>query len=188
MTDSVNQNHHFNMSGDEDSKYLESFLAGDDEAFSFIYNKYIDDLFAFGMGFGFEHDAVKDSIQDVFFKLYFEKKKLKKVVRLKYYLFTSLRNKLLDLYRSSVETTAITDEMPFYIRTTILDHLIGEEDRISVEEQINSLLEKVTDRQRTAIYLRFMKEMEYEEIGEILDMTPPAVRKLVSRAIKRMRE
>lgn len=187
-TNPTNSNNQFNSTGDEDTVYLNAFLAGDDDAFTYIYNKYADDLFAFGMGFGFDRETLKDVIQDVFYKLYFDKKKLKKVVRLKYYLFAAFKNKLFDLYRSSVETTTITEEMPFSVKSTILDHIIGEEEQTAIQEYIDSLLNKVTDRQRTAIYLRFIEEMEYEEVAKLLDMTPPAVRKLVHRAIKRMRE
>lgn len=178
-----------NLSEKEDLTYIESFLSGNDDAFSALYIKYVDELFAYGIGLGFDRDTLKDAIQDVFYKLYFEKKTLKKVVRLKFYLLKSLKNRLFDLYRSTVETTSISlHEASFPVKSTILDHIVGEEERKDIQNHIDQLLSKVTDRQREAIYLRFMQELEYEEIGELLEMTPPAVRKLVSRAIKRMRE
>ncbi|GAB6120048.1 RNA polymerase sigma factor [Dysgonomonas termitidis] len=188
----VNTNKYENnskLSDEEDIKYIKSFLSGDDKAFSFMYTKYVDELLAYGISLGFDRETLKDIIQDVFYKLYFDKKILKNVIRLKFYLFKIFKNKLFDLHRSSVKTTAISYfEMSFSIKSTILDFLIGEEERKDIENHIDRLLNKITDRQRDAIYLRFIQEMEYEEIGELLDMTAPAVRKLVSRAIKRMRE
>ena len=50
------------------------------------------------------------------------------------------------------------------------------------------MLEILTDKQKEAVYLRFIQELEYEEVANLLDMTAPAVRKLISRAIKRMRD
>lgn len=189
MTNSNQKRSESELSTEEDIEYIKSFLGGNDDAFSILYTKYVDELFAYGIGLGFDREALKDAIQDIFYKLYFEKKTLKKVARLKFYLFRSLKNRLFDLHRSTVEQTSISHyETSFPVKSTILDHIIGEEERKDVQNHINELLDKITDRQREAIYLRFMQELEYEEVGELMGMTPPAVRKLVSRAIKRMRE
>lgn len=65
--------------------------------------------------------------------------------------------------------------------------MIAEEERTAIERQIQQYLNLLTGRQREAVYLRFIEEMEYEEIAEVLDMTAPAVRKLICRAIARIR-
>ena len=174
---------------DGDIFLLRAFLAGNDNAYTSIYNKYADALFAYGMGLGFEQETLKDAIQDVFYAFYIRKKQLAGINNLKYYLFRMLKNRLLDIYKSAVNTKEInSSEMNFTIKTTILDDLIEEEDRIFLQTKINNLLDILTSRQKEAVYLRFIQELEYEEIGTLLDMTPQAARKLISRAIKRMRE
>lgn len=100
-----------------------------------------------------------------------------------------LKNKVLDIYKNKVVIDDInTDELTFTIKTNILDHLIVEEDRRLLESRVENLLKTLTDRQREAVYLRFIQEMEYEEVGELLEMTPQAARKLIFRALKRIRE
>lgn len=179
----------FTTNINEDQALLRIFLAGDSNGFSAIYRKYVNELFAYGMGLGFDKEIVKDAIQDVFYKFYESKKHLKNVNNLKYYLFRMLKNHLLDIYRSKIYVSDIhTSELSFSIKTTVLDEMITEEERLALQTRIDHLLLTLTDRQREAIYLRFIQEMEYEEIGEFLNMTPQASRKLVSRAIKRMRE
>ena len=174
---------------DEDTLLLRAFLAGNDHAYTSIYNKYADALYGYGMGLGFEQETLKDAIQDVFYVLYTQKKQLSGVKNLKYYLFKMLKNRLLDIYKSAVNTKEInSSEMNFTLKTTILDELIEEEDFIILQNKINKLLETLTSRQKEAVYLRFIQELEYEEIGTLLDMTPQAARKLIFRAIKRMRE
>ena len=64
---------------EEDPILLFSFLKGDNNAFSSIYNKYVDELFAYGIGLGFERETLKDAIQDTFFKFYTNKKQLEGV-------------------------------------------------------------------------------------------------------------
>lgn len=174
---------------EQDHVLLEAFIAGNSYAYSLIYKKYINELFAYGVALNFEREAVKDAIQEVFYKLHLHKQRLKNVCNLKHYLLRILKNHLLNHYRSQVETNEInSNEITFSIHTTVLDELIDKEEQIQLRNRINKLLQVLTNRQREAIYLRFIQEMEYEEIGILLEMTPQASRKLVSRAIKRMRE
>ena len=164
---------------EEDPILLFSFLKGDNNAFSSIYNKYVDELFAYGIGLGFERETLKDAIQDTFFKFYTNKKQLEGVTHLKYYLFRMLKNRLFDIYKSSNKENIVdVTNLPFLIEPSVLDELVA----------IKNLLEILTDRQKEAVYLRFIQELEYEEVANLLDMTAPAVRKLISRAIKRMRD
>ncbi|MDR0393714.1 MAG: sigma-70 family RNA polymerase sigma factor [Tannerella sp.] len=178
-----------NRSDEEDIIRLHSFLNGDDGAFSFIYNKYVDELFAYGTGLGFEREVLKDAIQDIFVKFYMSKTQLKGVVHLKYYLFRMLKNRLLDTYKFDVRRNSLemSSELPFLIEPSVLDELIAGEEKADLELRVGELLQVLTDRQKEAVYLHFIQELAYEEVANLLDMTAPAVRKLISRAIKRMR-
>lgn len=173
----------------EEQTLIKTFIAGSSYAFSQIYEKYLNVLFAYGMALGFDRETVKDAVQEVFYKLHENKKHLGKLDGLKYYLLRMLKNHLLDVYRSEIETNDIDFyELTFSIKTTVLDELITKEEQEQLQTKIDSLLNLLTNRQREAVYLRFIQEMEYEEIGKLLDLTPHASRKLVSRAVKRMRE
>jgi RNA polymerase sigma factor (sigma-70 family) len=173
----------------EEKKLLHLFLSGDEKAYTKIYNHYVDMLFAYGVGLGFEREMIKDAIQDVFYKLYFNRKSLRQIDNLKYYLFRMLKNRLLDITKTMMGTNDIDNyEQSFSIKVTILDELILHEDKLILQNKIEKLLACLTNRQREAIYLRFMQEMEYEEIADLLKMTPSATRKLIFRAMERMRE
>ncbi|HZH73999.1 MAG TPA: sigma-70 family RNA polymerase sigma factor [Mariniphaga sp.] len=167
------------------------FIEGDKEAFSFFYEFYINDLYAYGISLGGEKEVVKDAIQDIFLKVYFEEKKYSSVDHFKYFLLKSLKNRLYNFYKSKAvsSTTDISEEvLNFSITTTVLDKIIEEEDRVIIKQQVDDLLLKLTSRQKEAIYLRYIQELEYEEIAEIMDITPHAARKLISRSMKRLRE
>jgi RNA polymerase sigma factor (sigma-70 family) len=172
-----------------DEQILQDFLEGSEFAFTSIYNNYADKLLSYGIGLGFSKELLEDAIQDVFVKLHFNRKQLKEVANLRFYLFRSLKNRLLDIQKAAMETSQIDHyELKFSIKTTILDELIAEEDKMDIQNKVNLMLECLTSRQREAIYLRFIHEMDYEEIGKLLDMTPQSVRKLVSRGIGRIRD
>lgn len=140
---------------------------------------------------GAEKEVVKDTVQDIFLKLYFDEKNFSSIDHLKYFLLRSLKNRLYNIYKSKAvsTTTSISEEvLGFSITTTVLDRIIDEEDRTMIKQQIDDLLSKLTARQKEAIYLRFMQELEYEEIAEIMEMTTHAARKLISRSLKRLRD
>ena len=100
----------------------------------------------------------------------------------------ALKNRLLNIHQAEKELSSIDDDdVEFYTEVTILDNLIGEEDRIAIQHQIQSYLDLLTGRQREAIYLRYMEELDYEEIAELMNMSVPSVRNLVFKAIKQLR-
>ena len=66
---------------------------------------------------------------------------------------------------------------------TGLDLLINKEERTKLMNRIEKMLQCLTARQREAIYLRYMQELSYEEIAEMLHITEKGSRKLVSRAM-----
>ena len=95
-----------------------------------------------------------------------------------------LKNRLFDIYKSSNKENIVdVTNLPFLIEPSVLDELVANEDKAAIETEIKNLLEILTDRQKEAVYLRFIQELEYEEVANLLDMTAPAVRKLISRAI-----
>jgi RNA polymerase sigma factor (sigma-70 family) len=175
----------------EQEKLFCKFKDDDDEAFAFFYQFFINDLYAYGRGFGAESELVKDVIQDVFLKVYFNEKKYDSLAHFKYFLLKSVKNKLYDLYKSKLfsATTSISDEgLNFTVATTVLDDIINSEDKRIIQQKIDALLSKLTARQKEVVYLRFIQELDYPQIAEILNMNIVSVRKLVSRSLKRLKD
>ena len=167
---------------------VQRFLDGDDEAFSVIYTTYVDELLSYGIGLGGDRETLKDIIHDIFTRLYYNKGYLKETRNLKAYLFRSLKNQLINFFKSQKFTLDIEREnSEFSVTVTVLDQIINDEDRRVVQNEIEKYLSCLTGRQREAVYLRFIQELNYDEMAEIFDMTPHSVRKLISRAILRIR-
>lgn len=177
------------MTNIDDSDIINRFLDGDKEAYSLIYKKYVKELFSYGTGLGYDMETLKDVVQDLFYKILCKPKSLKDVSNLKYFLLRSLKNGLLNTSRSSVKTDSLDSYTHIFAnKVTILDQLIEIEDKIQIEKYIESLLNKLTSRQKEAIYLRYIQSLDYEEIAELLDMEIPSVRNLVARGINKIRE
>jgi len=173
----------------ENTMFME-FLKGSSDAFSYFYTVFINDLYAYGISLGGDKDVVRDAVQDVFVNIHAGAKNFSSIEHLKFFLLKSLKNKLYNIYASKRVSTAApitADVLNFSIKTTVLDTIINEEDRMIIQKKIDTLLSKLTARQKEAIYLRFIQELEYDEVAEILGMTQHGARKLISRSLKRLR-
>jgi RNA polymerase sigma factor (sigma-70 family) len=114
---------------------------------------------------------------------------LKQVEDLKFYLFRALKNRLLNIQKSTAKyVTTDISEFKLSVKTDSLNLFIEEEEQIMIKEKINKLLEVLSNKQREIIYLRFFHEMTYEEIGELTEMTPASVKNVVYKAIKKIRK
>lgn len=167
---------------------LFKFNKRDDHAFSVIYQMFINDLYAYGLSLGCGKEQVKDIIQDVFFRIYFERNEFSTINQLKFYLFRSVKNGIYNLFKAkSSHTESFTDEdLNFSLTVNILDEIIEKEDQKIISQKINQILSKLSNREREAIYLRYLQGMEYSEISEIMNISQHSTRKLVSKAILRL--
>ena len=168
-----------NSETEEDSK----------DVFSSIYSLCVNDLLAYGQSLGFDMNLCEDAIHNVFCTLYFKRKELTEVRSLLPYLFRAFRNDMLNMWRKLSKLSEIDiNRLSFTTEVTILDTIIDEEEKSDIKEIIEDLLNTLTNRQREAIYLRYMQGLSYEEIADLLEISPGSVRKLVYRAIMCLRE
>ncbi|SBW03062.1 sigma-70 family RNA polymerase sigma factor [uncultured Dysgonomonas sp.] len=172
-----------------DISSLKKFIDGTDPDSGLLYQSYVNSLYRYGISLGFAEDICMDAIHDVFCKLYnLSKENIIKIENVKYYLFKSLKHRLFDIYKKNkfIENVSITS-IPFDIEVSVVDPIIDEEDKKIITEKVESLMSCLTDRQKEGIYLRYIQEMNYDEIALLLNMTPKSARMLVFRAMERLR-
>ncbi len=158
-----------------------------------LYDAYVNDLFTYGLYLGFDKESVKDAIHDVFLKLATNKNFLNNAVNIKFYLFRSLKNRLIDIHKNSKEhvtlkTTEASLEIPFNMIINVEELLIEREEKLQIKNEIEQMLDTLTPRQREIIYLRYIHEYDYKQISGLLQISVHGCRKLVSKAIMSLRE
>lgn len=177
------------MKYSEENKIIIQFIRGDRDSFSWIYNKYVRELFSYGSGLGYNQEILKDAIQEIFLKILSRPELLKDVHNVKYFLFRSLKNSLLNTSRSLSRKENIDDHPYVFVnRITVHDELVEEEDRKLIQDKIESYFNQLSIRQREAIYLRYIQGLNYEEIANLMNMQIPSVRNLIARGISKIRD
>ncbi|WP_414703285.1 RNA polymerase sigma factor, partial [Proteiniphilum sp. UBA5510] len=125
------------------NKYWKEFLANKNgyDAFSFIYNFYVNDLLSYGLSLGFDEETCRDAVHDVFCKILIDKSKFLKVRNLTSYLFRSLRNKLFNIQKRNCKISdSFFENIPFSTEITTLESLISREDTEKLKQTVENLL------------------------------------------------
>lgn len=153
--------------------------------FSGIYQSNFQSLFNYGMNVSQDKDLVKDCIQELFAELWKDRKTILKVESVTPYLFKCLRRKIkreLGKIKNSPYETSFQCELSHEFK------LISQQIDMERKYLLNRAYEKLTERQREAIFLRFYNKFTYEEVAVILKISVKATYKLVARALSIMKK
>ena len=160
-----------------------------DMQFIALYKFYYQDLYAYGVSLGFNTEDVKDAIQEVYLKLYFNERLCIDEKKIKFYLLRSVRNQLIDWERTKKDTSSIEEEeRSFKLSVSVEESFISDEEDLLLKKRVNRILDLLTDHQQEIVYLHFIEEMPYEEIAVMLDMKIQTVRGQVFKAIEKLRK
>lgn len=167
----------------------EQLKKGDNSALSYIYFKYSDSMFHYGIRFHNSPDFIKDCIQDVFLKLIKSGEKLGSTENIQFYLFKALKNKIYKEWkkRSKLEQFDVK-KLNFTSSFSLEEELLEKEDATIREKALLEALKNLSPRQREIIYLRFENNLNYNQICEIMDLGYDSARKLLYRAITSLKK
>jgi RNA polymerase sigma factor (sigma-70 family) len=173
-----------------DAAKWQLFLNSDKNALSEIFLSHYDDLFNYGMKLAANADVVEDAIQDLFLKLWKNRQRLNAIQIIKPYLFKSLRHHIQDSMALRKPLQSITEDIYslFEISYSHEDFLIIEQVSEENRQKVIHALNQLAPRQREAIYLRYFEELDFEAIGQIMDMNVQSVRNSIHRGILVMRD
>lgn len=194
----LNQNMKSSLSGEPDAPFCaeetdmwQAFKQGDRKAFSSMLELYYPLLLNYGVRFQKDREFVKDCLHDLILELWNRRENLDDVRLIKVYLLKSLRRKLLresQRLKWFREANEVSDDYAFEVQFAIETYMISNEIRHEDLMKLRANLDKLTKRQREAIYLRFHQEMEYEDIAGIMSINYHSAVNLVYEALKFLRK
>ncbi len=166
----------------------DAFVAGDDRAYSSLYELYAKDLYAFGISLHAKTELIEDSIHDVFVEIYAHRHNLEKVDNLKYYFLAAFRNRLFFLLKKESNTFEITDKDTSGLKEKDFQEIwIETETTVEKELLVQRLLSELNQNQREVIYHRFVEGLSLEEISKLMNINYQSTKNLIYRAIKKLR-
>lgn len=170
----------------DEGRLWDEFQSGSEGAYALIYIRFAGMMYGYGMKLVRDEELIKDCIQDLFVELFNAKHRLGKVRMIKSYLFKSFRRKLLSeckkrrIQRNDFNSNKILKKhiTPSFERSLIEKQVFDDQ-----RKKVLLAMEKLTERQREAIHLKFYVLLSYNEISEVMGLTVKGSYKLVARAI-----
>lgn len=157
----------------------------DREAFRFLYEQYFAKMVLFAESYLYDEEEAKDLVQDLFFYIWDHAKTLQVMTSLKAYLYTSLRNRCLNVLRDRKIRDEHNDKLfEAQLFSGTEDVVIDEE----VQRRLQEALDSLPDRCKEIILLKVVEGKKNREIAEQLDIAETTVKTQVQRAYRMLRE
>jgi RNA polymerase sigma-70 factor (family 1) len=175
-----------------DPRRLAARLAADDEsALDQLYHTYATPLYRFVYRHVESAEEARDAVQDVFLKLWRQRRQLRPDTDLRAYLYAMARNRAMDHLRRrrledrvrSAQTAAPAEDAAPSIGPGAEEQLAADE----LADGIRHALEALPYRQREVLLLRWQRQLTNEEIAAELGISVKTVEMHVTRAIKTLR-
>jgi RNA polymerase sigma-70 factor (ECF subfamily) len=139
-------------------------------------------------------DDAREIVADVFAAIWQRRQEWHVTTTVEAYLFSAVRHRGRRMYRDVTHRQALLSAhlRPDWETTSLEGHQTGDPEKLTDETDRRLTLERIVQtlpaRARFAIYLRWYRELEYREIGEILGISAEAARKLTTRTLDTIRE
>lgn len=165
--------------------------SGDKEAFGQIYDLYVDKIYRFIYFKVSTKEEAEDLTSETFLKIWNyvnQKEEEREVINPRALLYKIAHGLIVNFYRSSVRKSTINiDEQIRQLADERQD--LAEEIAVGHEvKQIEEALRHLKNDYRDVVMLRYVEEFAINEIAKILNKTPGAVRTLLHRALKALKE
>jgi RNA polymerase sigma-70 factor (ECF subfamily) len=163
---------------------IERCLNGDQAAWETIVRLYWRRVFNIAYKFVGRHDMAEDLTQDVFLKLYKSLDTFDRRANFQTWLISVSRNLCIDHYRSvrkereTISRDVDASDLHPVSRETAADTRLEQRDRVVLLRQA---LDKLAPTLRTAVMLRDIQELTYQEIADKLHLPEGTVKSRINR-------
>lgn len=174
---------------ESDESLWNKFSLGDLKALEVVYDRYFYVLMRYGLSLCGSEELTEDCIQDMF-TAFIARPEIPDVTYVRSYLMKTLYNGLLGKLKGDRTVDSLDEEtFDMLVSDDELDALFPFDDAsIEVARRLRVAYRSLKSNQQHAIYLRFIKEMSWKEMGEVLNISEHSCMNLVLRAVNKMRE
>lgn len=130
-------------------------------------------------------EEAEDATQELYFKLWRNKEKLSDYKNVEAFAMTMTKNYCFDRLKSKQASNLTLVHSNYKEKDTSLDKKIEYNDSV---DKVHQLIENLPEQQKIIIQLRDVEQYNFDEICEMVNMKPTAVRVALSRARKTIRE
>lgn len=173
--------------GCDEKELIQQFKNGSAKAFDCIYDIYASRLYLLSFQYTKVKEDAEEIVQDVFIQLWKNRLNIKQNETLKSLLFIMAKNRLINAFRSHVNSPIYENYVDYQEKFICNDYNCHVEYKEFVD-QINEAIEKLSPTQQNVIRLSKFEQMNNTEIAKELSLSEQTVRNQLSVGLKCLRE
>lgn len=136
-----------------------------------------------------DEDVVDDLLQELFVKLWNQRKRIHIVSNIKGYFFRASRSMAINHFRKiSAQNNKLSEYNQPDFTFSPEDIMISSEEDTDLKRRMSAALSSLPSRQREMVYLKFYQDLDYNRIAEITGIRYQSVINHVFRALGTLRE
>ncbi|MBI2013635.1 MAG: RNA polymerase sigma factor [Candidatus Colwellbacteria bacterium] len=155
-------------------EYLKSYEEFSDAIFRYCYLRISD------------RDRAQDLMQETFLNAWGYIKNGNKVLNFKAFIYRTATNLIVDEYRRRKKNMSLDKLQTFGFDKASTDHEAMFNGQIARE--VIEFMEKLDDKYKEVLLLKFVEDLSYKEIAEVLGITEKNVSVRISRGSKKLRK
>ncbi|GAB3992593.1 sigma-70 family RNA polymerase sigma factor [Spirosoma daeguense] len=175
-----------------DTELWAAFQQGDEDAYTALYRAHVRAMYRYGMSLvSVSESFIFDCIHDVFTEIWAKRERLTTPDNVRYYLLKALKVRILHLLQRQQRPSQSMSQLDFddlWAEPSSEELFTEQEDKGNREALVQKLISQLPPRQQEAIRLRFVEELDYGEIAEVLDINRQSAQNLVFRGIEKLRQ
>jgi RNA polymerase sigma-70 factor (ECF subfamily) len=169
-----------------DIELVQELQNGDFGAFDLVYEKYAGKLYGFTLKYLRSTEETEELVQSVFLKVWENRKTLRKEASFKSYLFTIAYNEICNIFR---RRSQLQKYLGKHLTEKSLESRETEDiiDCNSIREQVDLIIAKLPERQKTIFLESREKGKTNKEIANELGLSSGTVDNYISESLKFIR-
>lgn len=175
------------ISGQTDDDLLILLQKGNERAFTVIYERYHKLLYVVAYKYLKDNDSAKDAVQQIFLKLWESRTLLSININLRNYMYTMLKNHLLNEIRNNY--TALEKNYELAQETVQYENeILSKLEEKEMTEQLYRAINDLPEQKRAVCLYKLKDGLSNQEIAMKMQLSIPTVKTHYSQAIKLLRE
>lgn len=160
---------------------------GNNSAFVYVYETYSDVLFRYGLRITSDKTLIEDSIHDIFLRIWTRRSLLTITHSIKFYLIRAFRRDLIKKV-NEIRKKRFTElsEVDRHWEVSFQELLLENQIILESNENVKAAINNLSDRQREAVFLRYIEGLEYQQIAELMQMKVISLYNLLQKALKNL--
>jgi RNA polymerase sigma-70 factor (ECF subfamily) len=169
------------------NRVVKELSKDNDSSLEELFDYYYPRLFNFSKSFLKIEDGIDDILQEVFVKIWINRKNIKNAATFNSYIFTITRNLLLNELRSRLNKQNIKEEvrkLSVGSEYSLLEQLEYQD----LKERVDNIIEELPSRQKEIFILSRTEGLSHKEIAEKLKISPKTVEYHITLVIRVLKD